>query len=101
GENQYKLGIVDFELHDVSGLTVRRDYTLPLFGLGAAIFMIGVIQGMYWYHRRVWIDPKGDSILFAAHTNQNWFGVRADIDKYISGTNITQVDEQQELDNKM
>lgn len=33
GENEYKLGIVDFEMHYASGLTVRRDYTLPLFGL--------------------------------------------------------------------
>ncbi len=58
GENEYKLGIVDFEMHYASGLTVRRDYTLPLFGIGAAIFMIGVIQGMYWQHRRIWINPK-------------------------------------------
>src|SRR5699024_4758901 len=100
GENQYKLGIVDFEMHDASGLTVRRDYTLPVFGLGAAIFMIGVIQGMYWHHRRVWIHPKGDSILLAAHTNKNWFGVKKDIEKAISGTNIKDVVDQQELDNK-
>ncbi len=58
-ENQYKLGIADFSMRDVSGLTVRKDYTLPLFIIGAAIFMIGVIQGMYWQHRRVWIHPKG------------------------------------------
>src|SRR5699024_2193626 len=101
GENQYKLGIVDFEMHDVSGLTVRRDYTLPLFGLGAAIFMIGVIQGMYWHHRRVWIHPKGDSILLAAHTNKNWFGVKKAIEKAIYGTTIKDVVDQQELDNKV
>src|SRR5699024_7605559 len=40
-ENQYKLGIADFSMRDVSGLTVRKDYTLPLFIIGAAIFMIG------------------------------------------------------------
>jgi len=101
GENQYKLGIVDFEMHDVSGLTVRKDFTLPIFSLGAAIFMIGVIQGMYWHHRRVWIHPKGDSILLAAHTNKNWFGVKKDIEKAISGTNVKDVDDQQELDNKV
>lgn len=101
GQNQYKLGITDFELRDVSGLTVRKDYTLPLFGLGAAIFMIGVIQGMYWHHRRIWLHPKGDTLLLAAHTNKNWYGVKKDIEKAVSGTNIKQVDDQQELDNKM
>ncbi|WP_373892678.1 cytochrome c biogenesis protein ResB [Virgibacillus natechei] len=98
GENQYNVGIQDFDMHDVSGITVRRDYTLPFFGLGAAIFMIGVIQGMYWYHRRIWIHPKGDGLLLAAHTNKNWFGIQKDIEKVIEDTNIKMVDDQKELD---
>ncbi|MBM7598324.1 cytochrome c biogenesis protein [Virgibacillus halotolerans] len=97
GENKYKVGIQDFNMHDVSGLTVRRDYTLPFFGVGAAIFMIGVIQGMYWQHRRIWIHPKGKGVLLGAHTNKNWFGVSKDIEKAISGTTIKMVDDQQEL----
>lgn len=97
-ENQYKVGIEDFETRNVSGLTVRRDYTLPLFALGALIFMIGVIQGMYWQHRRIWIHPKERGLLLAAHTNKNWFGVTKDIEKAISGTNIKMVDDQQGLD---
>lgn len=98
GENKYKLGIIDYETHDVSGITVRRDYTLPIFGLGALIFMIGVIQGMYWQHRRIWVQPKNEGILLAAHTNKNWFGVKKDIEKAISNTNINMVTDQQELD---
>jgi len=98
GENQYKLGITDYEMRNVSGLSVRRDYTLPLFGLGALIFMVGVIQGMYWQHRRIWIHPKDGGILLAGHTNKNWFGVKQDIEKIISGTDINMVDDQQELD---
>src|SRR5690625_571844 len=98
GENQYKLGITDYEMRDVSGLSVRRDYTLPLFGLGALIFMIGVTQGMYWQHRRIWIHSKNGGILLAGHTNKNWFGVKQDIEKAISGTNINMVNDQQELD---
>lgn len=101
GENEYKLGIVDFELHYVSGLTVRKDYTLPIFGLGAAIFMIGVIQGMYWQHRRIWINPKGSSLLVAAHTNKNWFGLKKDIEKAIENTNIKMVVDQEELENDL
>jgi len=100
GENKYKLGIVDFDTRDVSGLTVRRDRTLPIFGLGALIFMIGVIQGMYWQHRRIWIHPKDDELLLAAHTNKNWYGVKKDIEKAIKDTNISMVVDQQELEEK-
>lgn len=98
GKNKYKVGIEDFQMHNVSGLTVRRDYTLPLFGLGAIIFMLGVIQGMYWQHRRIWIHPKDKGILLAAHTNKNWFGVSKDIEKAITDTHIEMVNDQQELD---
>lgn len=100
-ENQYKLGIIDVDTHYVSGLSIRRDYSLPFFGLGAAIFMIGVIQGMYWQHRRIWLHPKGDTLLLAAHTNKNWFGLKKDIDKAIDGTNIIMVDDQQELEDAL
>ncbi|MEI3610822.1 cytochrome c biogenesis protein ResB [Pseudogracilibacillus sp. SO30301A] len=96
GENKYKLGIVDFEMRYASGITVRQDYTLPFFILGAAIFMIGVIQGMYWQHRRIWINPQGEGILLAAHTNKNWFGLKKDIEKAIAGTNIQMVIDQEE-----
>src|SRR5699024_6936618 len=75
GENEYKLAISDFEMQDVSGLQLKVDRTLPIFGVGAAIFMIGVIQGMYWQHRRIWIHPKDGGLLLAAHTNKNWFGI--------------------------
>lgn len=98
GENDYKIAIENFELHDVSGMQLRRDYTLPLFGLGAAIFMIGVIQGMYWQHRRIWIHPKRNRLLMAAHTNKNWFGIKKDIEKSIENTSIKMVVDQQELD---
>ena len=82
----------------VSGITVRRDYTIPLFIIGAAIFMIGVTQGMYWQHRRIWLNPNKGNLLMAAHTNKNWFGVKKDIEKAIEGTSITMVEDQQEID---
>lgn len=100
-ENQYKLGIADFSMRDVSGLTVRKDYTLPLFIIGAAIFMIGVIQGMYWQHRRVWIHPKGKNVLLAAHTNKNWHGLKQNIEKAITDTKINLVEDQQELEEEV
>src|SRR5690625_531060 len=98
GENNFKLGIENFESRDVSGITVRRDYTIPFFILGAAIFMIGVIQGMYWYHRRIWVHPTDQGVLLAAHTNKNWFGIQKDIEKAIEGTHINMVDDQRGLD---
>ncbi len=96
--NQYKLGIRDVETLYVSGITVRKDYTLPFFIIGSAIFMIGVIQGMYWQHRRIWINPHHGELLLAAHTNKNWFGVKKDIEKAIEGTQIKMVVDQQELE---
>ena len=98
GENKYKMSIQDAETLYVSGITVRRDYTLPLFIIGSAIFMMGVIQGMYWQHRRIWINPTEEGFLLAAHTNKNWFGVKKDIEKAIEGTNVSMVVDQQELD---
>ena len=97
GENKYKLGIVDYEMHNVSGITVRRDYTIPLFIVGAVIFMIGVVQGMYWQHRRIWVHPKNEGVLLAAHTNKNWFGIKKDIEAIIEDTTINMVEDQQEL----
>jgi len=96
GENEYRLGITDFTTHYVSGLTVRKDYTLPLFIIGAAIFMIGVVQGMYWQHRRIWVNRADGVVLLAAHTNKNWFGIKRDIEKAIEGTKVQMVVDQQD-----
>ncbi|MFD1389413.1 cytochrome c biogenesis protein ResB [Oceanobacillus oncorhynchi subsp. oncorhynchi] len=99
GENQYKVAIDGVEFRDVSGITVSSDRTLPFFLVGAMIFMIGVIQGMYWQHRRIWINKQKDNtLLLAAHTNKNWFGLKRDIEKAVEGTNVTMVEDQQELD---
>lgn len=99
GENEYQLVMNKMpETLYVSGITVRRDYTLPLFVIGAAIFMIGVIQGMYWQHRRIWLNPENGNLLIAAHTNKNWFGVKKELEKAIEGTNVSMVEDQQELD---
>ncbi len=99
GENEYQLVMNKMpETLYVSGITVRRDYTIPLFIIGAAIFMIGVTQGMYWQHRRIWLNPNKGNLLMAAHTNKNWFGVKKDLEKAIEGTSITMVEDQQEID---
>ena len=41
--------------------------------------MIGVIQGSYWNHRRIWIKQKNGEVWVAAHTNKNWYGLKREI----------------------
>ncbi|MDF0726174.1 cytochrome c biogenesis protein ResB [Cytobacillus sp. S13-E01] len=99
GDNQYKMAFAGIETKDVSALTVRRDFTLWLLGLGGTVFMIGVIQGMYWQHRRVWIQQVNGEMLIAGHTNKNWFGLKNEITSIIKDTHLTppidQVQEEQ------
>ncbi|MCP3032679.1 cytochrome c biogenesis protein ResB [Halobacillus sp. A1] len=97
GENEFKVGLVDFDVRDVTGLTVRKDYTLPFIALGGAIFMIGVIQGMYWNHRRIWVKPKDNGVWIAGHTNKNWVALKREIEKSTKGTGIETPVDQQEL----
>lgn len=59
--------------------------------------MIGVIQGMYWNHRRIWLQPKKDGVWIAGHTNKNWFALRRDIEKVIEGTHINEPIDQYEM----
>ncbi|WP_058307543.1 cytochrome c biogenesis protein ResB [Gracilibacillus massiliensis] len=95
GDNQYKIGLTDFSVRDVSGLKVRKDLTLPILGLGAFIFMIGVIQGMYWQHRRIWIHQSDEKLLIACHTNKNWYGLTKEFEKVIDGTSFKMVEDQE------
>ncbi len=96
-ENEYKLSISNFETRFASGLKVKKDYSLPMFFIGAMIFMIGVVQGMYWYHRRIWIHPTKRGVWLAGHTNKNWFGLKREIEKVLSDTDIKLPVDQQEL----
>lgn len=97
GENQYKLTFQGAETRDVSGLTVRKDRTLPILGLGGLIFMIGVAQGMYFNHRRFWIQQQADgSVVLAGHTNKNWFGLKKDLDQVSEFASLPPYTDQQE-----
>lgn len=97
GENDYALSFSGIETVDVSGLTVRKDLTLWIFGLGGTIFMIGVAQGSYFNHRRLWLKVTEDGKLMAAgHTNKNWFGLKKDIEYAIEGTDLNEITDQLE-----
>lgn len=89
GSNKYKMAFAGIETRNVSALTVRRDFTLWILGVGGTIFMIGVIQGMYWNHRRIWLKRVNGEVWLAAHTNKNWFGLKNEIKSIIEGTGLT------------
>lgn len=99
GENQHKVAFQSVETRDVSGLTVRKDLTLPLLALGGLIFMIGVAQGSYWNHRRIWIQLLDDGqTVVAAHTNKNWMSVKRDLDEVSEIAQLPKYLDQQDLD---
>ncbi|EIT86548.1 ResB protein required for cytochrome c biosynthesis-like protein [Fictibacillus macauensis ZFHKF-1] len=79
GQNKYRISLSGVKMKNVSGLTVKKDRTLPIIVIGGLIFMIGVVQGLYWNHRRVWLKKEGDRWLIAAHTNKNWFGMKREL----------------------
>ncbi|MEI4800740.1 cytochrome c biogenesis protein ResB [Bacillus sp. NPDC077411] len=90
GNNLYKMSFAGVEMRNVTALTVRKDLTLWVIALGGFIFMVGVIQGMYWNHRRIWIQRVDNEWWIAGHTNKNWYGLRKEIEKVLEGTNIPQ-----------
>lgn len=80
GKTKYKMKFARVDTRNVSGLTIRKDKTLPILGLGGIIFMIGVVMGSYWSHRRLWLQKTADGrLLMAAHTNKNWFSMKKDL----------------------
>lgn len=80
-ENAYQVKFVSADTRHISGLTIRKDKTLFILLLGGIIFMIGVIQGSYWNHRRIWVQKGNDgNLLVAAHTNKNWFSLKKELE---------------------
>ncbi|MBB5172950.1 cytochrome c biogenesis protein ResB [Texcoconibacillus texcoconensis] len=98
GENEYRLELSGVEMNDVTALTVRLDRTLPLLIVGGFIFMVGLIQGSYWSHRRIWLQQKGEELWVAGHTNKNWQSLMKDFEAISSNTNIAMPIDQVEED---
>ncbi|MHC8522426.1 cytochrome c biogenesis protein ResB [Rossellomorea sp. H39__3] len=96
GENDYKLSFAGIDSRDISALTFSKDLTLWILAVGGAIFMIGVIQGAYWHHRRIWLRKSEDGIIVAGHTNKNWHGLKHEISHILDGTGIEEPKDQQE-----
>lgn len=96
GETDYKMKFSGITTRNATGLVIRKDLTLWILGLGGAIFMIGVIKGSYWNHRRIWVQHQNGEILISAHTNKNWYGLKKEIAKIVEGTSIPEPIDQQE-----
>lgn len=101
GENQHKIAFQSAETRDVTGLTIRKDIPLPIIGLGGLIFMIGVAQGSYWNHRRIWLQQLEDGqVVIAAHTNKNWLSIQRDLDKISEVAILPAYEDQQDEEAK-
>lgn len=95
--NELKASFVSAETRDITGLVVRKDKTLYILLLGGIIFMIGVAQGSYWNHRRIWIQKsEGNALLVAGHTNKNWFGLKKELDKVRMYADLPQHEDRQD-----
>ncbi|WP_078596966.1 cytochrome c biogenesis protein ResB [Evansella clarkii] len=80
GENEHTIRMVDLDMLNVTALTVRRDRTIPILIVGGAIFMIGLVQGSYWHHRRIWLQNRDGEIWAAGHANKNWNALKNDFE---------------------
>lgn len=72
------------DLLDISGLNVRKDKALPYVYIGCIVFMIGVVMGTYWQHRRIWLQETDGQLHLAAHTSKNWFAIGKEMDALIA-----------------
>jgi cytochrome c biogenesis protein len=100
GDNDYKMTFSGMDTKNVTALTVRKDNTLWIIGLGGLIFMIGVIQGAYWNHRRLWIRRMDKQIWTAAHTNKNWHGLKRELETVFEGSGLHAPEDQLSGDKK-
>ncbi len=72
-----------------SYLNLRIDKALPYIFTGATIFLIGVVMGLYWQHRRIWLRiDEGNQLTLGAHTNKNWYGLRNDVAAALAKTGL-------------
>ncbi len=104
GTLAYRIDISAASMEDVeismytSYLNIRVEQAMPFIWVGSFIFMVGVVMGMYWQHRRIWLRIDEGRLLLGAHTNKNWYSLRKDVQWALDGVGIEI--EQEALDNK-
>jgi cytochrome c biogenesis protein len=85
--------------HYKTYLSVRSHVGMWMIWLGAAIFMIGVVMGFYWQHRRIWVRLDGRSLALGAHTNKNWMSLRREVADALTRSGMEA--DQKDLDNEV
>lgn len=78
-ENVYKANFIDLKTVNTSGLKISINKGMSVIWTGVSIFMIGIVMGLYWQHRRIWLLFEDGVVFMGAHTNKSWVGVRKDI----------------------
>lgn len=99
GENKNMMKFTNATTRNITGLTIHKDLTIPILFVGGIIFMLGVIIGSYWNHRRIWLQimPNGE-VQLAAHTNKNWFSIKKDLDVLIPYAHLPQYVDQLDIE---
>ncbi|WP_204698752.1 cytochrome c biogenesis protein ResB [Geomicrobium sediminis] len=96
--HRYSYSLSGIDTNHVTGLTVRQDNTIPYLIIGGAIFMIGLAQGSYWSHRRIWLQAKNNEVWVAAHTNKNWQSLKKDISNVAHYAKLSMPKDQTDLE---
>lgn len=96
-ENQYKMGFAGTELSNISGVRIKKDLTLPFLFAGGMIFMIGLLLGMYWPHRRLWLKETNGQINIAGFTNKNALGLQKEVNLALTEVGLPQLEDRQKL----
>lgn len=99
-ENRYDVQFAGTEMASTSGLRVKSDSTYPILIVGATIFMIGIVMGMYWPHRRVWIRRHEDEVLVAGFTNKNPSSLRREVSPLLEQTGLPMWEDQARFTSK-
>lgn len=89
GDNQYKMEFKNVETRNASGITIHKDLSIPILFVGGVVFLLGLVIGSYFNHRRVWIEQLEDGkIRLAAHTNKNWFSIKKDLNVLVEEVHL-------------
>lgn len=99
-ENRYDVQFAGTEMASTSGLRVKSDSTYPILIVGATIFMIGIVMGMYWPHRRVWIRRHEDEVIVAGFTNKNPSSLRREVSPLLEQAGLPMWEDQARFTSK-
>ena len=102
GENAHKMTFAGIETYNKTGLAIHNNKTIPILFIGGGIFMLGLIIGSYFSHRRIWLELQPDgSVCYAAHTNKNWVAIKKDLDIIVQHAKLPNYIDRTELEKEI